>query len=248
VNYALWHLLGPVTWPLWLVLVAAMAALARRWRLTRWAALLAAAGILLFGAMPTGAWLMRWLEARYPQPASPPTDVAHIVVLAGAERLAASAASGRLEFNGHGERISEPLALARQLPAAKLWIVGGVSTGSGRRDVDWTADYWRRAGVPAPRIRVIAGTHDTCDNANGIARSLPGARVLLVTSAFHMPRAMACMAAANVDAIPYAVDRQIGLREGISLDLLDNLRTSDLVLHELVGLIYYRLAGRITRF
>lgn len=247
-NYALWHLFGPVIWPFWLLLVAAMAAVARRRRLTRWAALLAAGGILLFGVVPTGSWLMQRLEARYPQPASAPTNVEHIVVLAGAERLAASAASGRLEVNGHGERISEPLVLGRQLPATKLWIVGGVSKGLGRRDVDWTADYWRRAGIPAARIGVIAGTYDTCDNAHGIARSLPGQRVLLVTSAFHMPRAMACMAAAGVDAIPYAVDRQVGPRGGAALNLIDNLQTTELALHELVGLLYYRLGGRITRF
>ena len=248
-NYLLWSLLGPASWHVWLVLLTAAALVFERWTLARRAALLAATVVIALQVLPTGFWMMERLESRYPTPAEVPADVSDIVVLAGAERLFASSASGRIEFNQHGERVAEALALAHRLPRAKLWIVGGVSRATGARDVDWTLDFWRRAGIPAARTDIIAGTFDTCGNAHGIAGRLPGRRVLLVTSGFHMQRAMACMQAAGVDAIAYAVDRQgwsaPSLADAFSRDLTANLDRADLALHEYVGIAYYRLTGRI---
>jgi uncharacterized SAM-binding protein YcdF (DUF218 family) len=247
VNYLLWNLFGPSSWPLWLSLVTVAAFVTGRVRLARAAALASVGAWLVLAVLPTGWLLMERLETRYPRPASLPADVRHVVVLAGAERLYASAATGALELNAHGERVAEALPLARALPSAKIWIVGGVSKGLRRRDVDWTADYWRRAGLEPARIGRIGGTLDTCGNAAGIAARLPGERVMLVTSAFHMPRAMACMRAAGVAAIPYPVDRQAWLAETLtgtfSADFSGNLMLVDLALHEYVGLVYYRLRG-----
>lgn len=245
-NYLIWDLFGPASWPVWLTLLAAVGFLIGSVRLARWAVMLGALYMIAFAILPTGDWLMHRLESRYPRPAPPPAGIDAIAVLAGAEKLRASAASGSLELGKHGERVGEALTLAQRYPAARVWIVGGIER-DGRRDVDWTADYWRRAGLAPGRIGKIAGTLDTCANARGIAKTLPGQRVLLVTSGFHMPRAMACMKAAGVDAVPYAVDRQSlgrGFRS-FSKDLNDNIARSDAALHEIVGLAYYRLTGRI---
>lgn len=247
-NYLIWELFGPASWLVWLTLLAAIGFLIGSMRLARWAVMLGALYVLVFAILPTGDWLMQRLEGSYPRPASPPAGIDDVAVLAGAELLRASAASGALELSGHGERVGEALALSRLYPEAKIWIVGGIAK-EGRRDIDWTADYWRRAGLAPERIGKIAGTLDTCANALGIARALPGRRVLLVTSGFHMPRAMACMRTAGVDAIPYAVDRQTIGRSFVasfSSDFADNIVRTDLALHEIVGLAYYRLTGRIS--
>lgn len=251
-NYILWDLLGPASWPFWLILAAAAALMFRSdraHRFARWSALAAVLLVIALGVLPTGNLLMTRLEAAYPRPQHIPGPVRHIVVLGGAEHLLASAASGSLEFSEHGERIAEAVALAERYPSADLWIVGGVSLGQSRRDVDWTADYWVRAGVDSGRVRKIAGTFDTCGNALGISAALPHEPILLVTSGFHLPRALACMKRYGVDAAPYAVDRQ-GLTPDrlsriVSFELLDNLDRTQLALHEYVGLLYYRLSGRI---
>lgn len=251
-NYFLWNLFGPASWPLWLILVAAAASLipspgARE--VARSAALLAGLLVVVLAVLPTGFWLMQRLETEYPRPRTLPPAIDHIAVLAGGELLAASDASGALELSAHGDRVSEALALAHAYPQAMLWIVGGVSNGFSRRDVDWAADYWIRAGVEAKRVHRIAGGLDTCGNAAGIARALPGKRILLVTSGFHMPRAMACMRAASVDAVPYAVDRQTWRADTLgaawSPRLVSNMQRSELALHEYFGLLYYRVTGRL---
>lgn len=248
-NYALWNLFGPASWLVWLALIGAFAVFTDRWRLARLTTFLGAAVAVGIYVLPTGSWLMQKLESPYARGAPPPEGIKDIVVLTGAERLYASAASGRLETNQHGERVSEAVALATALPRARLWIVGGVDKHTARRDVDWTVDYWRRAGIAAKRIGIIDRTFDTCGNAAGVARELPGRRVLLVTSAFHLPRAMACMRAAGVDADPYPVDFQDWnagkLTDAFSIDLLGNADRVDLALHEYVGIAYYRLTGRI---
>lgn len=248
-NYALWSLFGPASWLVWLTLLGAFAVFSDRWRLARFATFVGAVVAVGMYVLPTGFWLMQRLEAPYARGEAPPKGIDDIAVLAGAERLHASAASGRLETNQHGERVSEAVALAKALPRARLWIVGGVDKQTSHRDVDWTADYWRRAGIAAQRIGIIDGTFDTCGNAAGIARELPGRRVLLVTSAFHLPRAMACMSAAGVDAVPYAVDFQDWnagkLSDAFTIDPLSNADRVDLALHEYVGIAYYRLTGRI---
>jgi uncharacterized SAM-binding protein YcdF (DUF218 family) len=242
-NYLLWALFGPAAWFVWLTLLTAIFLLCGALRPARGVIALLALWTLLFAILPTGNWLMNRLEAAYPRPAALPDRIDAVAVLAGAERLRASALSGSLEFGPHGERVSEALALAQAYPQAKVWIVGGV-TREGSSDVNWTADYWHRAGLPQGRMGKITGTLDTCANARGIAAALPGKRVLLVTSGFHMPRAMACMKAAGVDAVAYAVDRQASDRQ-FSPAFNENIERADLALHEYVGLAWYRLSGRL---
>lgn len=247
-NYLLWNLLGPASWAFWLILVAAIGVAVGRDRIVRFAVALAALWVAVFALLPTGFWLMQTLEADYPRVQQRSGMPQQIVVLAGAERLRASAYSGRLELNAHAERVTEAAILARTLPKARLWIVGGVSR-KAQRDIDLTAAYWADAGIAPGRIGKIGDTTDTCENASGIARRLGIEPVLLVTSAFHMPRALACMARAGVNAVPYPVDTQIWQAEGIvdmfSSNLAANAERTALALHEYAGMLYYRITKRL---
>jgi uncharacterized SAM-binding protein YcdF (DUF218 family) len=247
-NYFIWRLVGPASWPLWLLLGSALAS-ARRPDAARHLAVAGALILFLFGLLPTGRVLIERLESAYPLPASLPAGLQHIVVLTGGERLALSNATGRLQIGEHGDRITEAVALARATPGARLWVVGGLDGGGPRRDVDWSADYFHRAGVAPARIGIIGGTTDTCSNAAGIRTAIGDDPILLVTSAFHLPRAMACMRTQGVTAIAFGVDRQAmaisSWRDGLPVNLIENLRLTDLALHEYAGLLWYRLTGRI---
>ena len=252
-NYTLWGLFGPATWPWWLATLALLTLLTRSPRWPRRLTGAAVAVFLLFAVLPTGYWLTEPLERRFPQPDLDGRRIAHIVVLAGAEQLAASARSGRGEVGEAAERIIEGAALARARPAAKLWIVGGVrDRRSPRADADWTALTWRRLGLSAQQIRTLDGTLNTCENARGIAaRQLEG-EVLLVTSAMHMPRAVACFRAAQVAATPYPVDYRNqtsgGITELFRPGLAANMIRTDAALHEWIGLAVYRATGRTAEF
>jgi uncharacterized SAM-binding protein YcdF (DUF218 family) len=249
VNYLLWYLFGPVSWPLWLGVAGALLSTGRRVRAGRGLMLASALLFCTFGFSPLGLLLIRPLETRFPPipTAAAPTD---IVVLAGGEALRASAESGHAEYNDAGDRSAQGAVLARRYPAARIWIAGGIrAPGRPLSDADWTRRQWIALGIEPGRIVAVNGTLDTCGNAAGVAAGRPGARIMLVTSAFHMPRSIACFRAAGLDPLSYPVDyRGWEPRNGAdmwSANPLRNFDRIDMALHEWVGLAVYRLQGRI---
>ena len=73
---------------------------------------------------------------------------------------------------------------------------------------------------------------------------------VLITSAFHMPRAMATFCAAGWrDLVPYPTDYRGGFfwRE-IGWDFSENLEELNIGIKEWVGLLAYRLTGRSEAF
>ena len=80
-----------------------------------------------------------------------------------------------------------------------------------------------------------------------LANPKPGERWLLVTSAYHMPRAMAAFRAAGFPVEAYPVDwRTRGPIDAVQPfgSLGEGLRRTDTAVHEWVGLLAYRLTGR----
>lgn len=253
-NYALWMLFGPSSWLLWALLIAAIALLAggrRGPRIARTAVLGGLVAGLSLMLLPSGFFLIEPLETRFPIVRRDAVVATDIIVLAGGERLGPAFRHGRPEHGEHNERVYGAAMLAKRLPGARLWAVGGVRLWpDSPRDVDWMFAAWRDLGIAPERIVMVSDTTDTCENAKGVRRRLgAGRRTVLVTSAFHMPRAMACFRAAGIDPLPYPVDFQNGPRRGIanvmSTNLDDNFMRSSLALHEYVGLLYYRAGGRI---
>ena len=252
-NYTIWGLFGPATWPWWLAVLAFLTSLPRGAgrRRSRLFGAAAVAAFVVLAVLPTGYWLAEPLESRFARPAIGNPGIRHIAVLTGAERLAASARSGRPEVSGAAERIIEGAAVARAMPDAALWIVGGVrDRRSPLADVDWTAASWRRLGVPASQIRIVRDTLDTCANASGFAARRPAGELLLVTSALHMPRAVACFRRHGLAPIAYPVDYLNPPVEGagdlFQPNLIANIERTDAALHEWLGLLLYRLQGRTT--
>ena len=75
----------------------------------------------------------------------------------------------------------------------------------------------------------------------------PGETWVVVTSAMHMPRTVACFRAAGWgDVIPYPTDFKVVLGDwdAGTVQVADNLALLDAALHEWIGLAYYRLTGR----
>lgn len=254
-RYAIWSLFGPLALVGWALLVGVVAVRLngpRARRIARGAIGFAAMWGFLVFVSPLGFWLLDPLETRFSQPdAAALGRVTDIVVLAGGERLTAAERHHRPEYGEQGDRMIGGAMLAGELRGARLWAVGGMrESADSPRDVDWTGLAWRTMGIAPARIRLIGGTADTCENARGVATRLgAGARLALVTSAFHMPRAVACFRAAGLEPLPYPVDYMNGSTANIfatlSPNLIDNELRLELALHEYVGLAYYRLTGRI---
>lgn len=215
-------------------------------------ATLGVALLVLAGLSPLGNALMLPLEDRFP-----PWDAAHgpptgIVVLGGAIGPDISAARGTPDLNESAERITAVAALARRYPAARIIYSGGsprlVLTGG--IEADYAADLLESLGVPRARIETERRSRDTIENAafsKALAQPKPGERWLLVTSAYHMPRAVGAFRRVGFLVEPYPVDWRT--RGPIDLALpfesvTAGLRRTDTAVHEWVGLLAYWLSGR----
>jgi len=201
-----------------------------------------------------GALLLNPLEERFQRPDLPPR-IDGIVVLGGGFEGSVNLARGGYQLNDAGDRFVETAALARRFPEARVVVSGG--TGAvlldGRPDAETALDLLGVLGVAAERIVLESRSRNTGENASFTAALVPqrpGETWLLVTSAFHMPRAMGLFRKAGFAVLPWPTDYRTSGREGIGMfrdGPVDALQTTTLAMREWIGLLAYFLSGRIAR-
>lgn len=244
----LWFFATPTNVAVLLALAAAACLFMKRLRLGRNLAALAAVGFVLIGISPLPKLVMRPLEDRFPiADADRPID--GIVVLGGAVNIT----RGQVTFNDAASRMTTAIDLALRHPQARLVFTGGDAGFFVREEVTEaeTADrLFRAVGIDPSRIVLEDRARNTRENAlftRPLIAPKPGERWVLVTSAFHMPRAVATFRAAGLDLEPYPVDFRT---DGDGRDVwrpfnrfADAMRMMDLAVREWIGLVAYRLAG-----
>ncbi len=205
--------------------------------------------IVVVGTLPLGEWLLRPLETRF-APAPVIDDPAGIIILGGGEDGRAMAATGLAGVNEAGDRFFDGMALARSHPGALLIFTGGSGAllGEGVRGSDVAARIFRDAGIADGRIVLEGDSRNTAENAAN-TRDLVGEVTegpwVLVTSAFHMPRAVGAFCAAGWrDIVPYPVDHRGVGQPGVGWRFADRLDTLNTAIREAVGLWAYRVTGR----
>lgn len=244
-----WILTRPESWLL-LLLAAAAFALWRE-RLGAGQRLLgsAIALTLSFGTLPIGEALLRPLETRFP--ANPDiVGPVGIIVLGGSEDGRAMRASGLPEVNDAADRFLGGLALARHHPNAQMIFSGGSAAILGMRvsGAEVAQRIFEEGGIAPDRMLLEGASRNTAENA-ALTLALIGdpgeGPWLLVTSAFHMPRAMGAFCGAGWRGIvAYPVDYR-GLGNGdVGWDLAERLRTLNIAVKEWIGLVAYRVTGR----
>jgi uncharacterized SAM-binding protein YcdF (DUF218 family) len=210
----------------------------------------AVAFFLMLAFLPVGATMLTILENRFPVNISPPERVDGIIVLGGFASPVLSEAWGYPVVGGGGRLIAF-LALAKKYPEAKLLFTGG-SGDILRQDVSEARVVKRLLsdlGFPIERVIFEDQSRNTVENARlskPLAKPKEGENWLLITSAFHMPRAVGCFHAADWQVLAYPVDHITEGRLSIlpSPDFLGNFERFVFAWHEWLGLIAYRLMGR----
>jgi uncharacterized SAM-binding protein YcdF (DUF218 family) len=256
-RYFLWTLLSPSQLILLGLLVGVGLLLAGRTRAGRLLASVAGLSLLVFGLLPTAVYLATPLERRFPQPSLPP-DVTGIILLSGAERVAASEAYGVPQVGAHGDRYVAMLRLAARFPGARIVFTGDALVEPGKGPLGTqtavAAATLAGLGLDSTRVTFESGSNDTCENASNtraMVRPQPGEAWVVVTSAGHMPRTIACFRAAGwPEVIPQPADYQAiaEFRGPGAFRIVRNLALLDLAVHEWLGLAYYRLQGRTREF
>lgn len=111
---------------------------------------------------------------------------------------------------------------------------------------------FQQAGIPGSRPTLEAKSRNTAENARRTLELVDGAGQgpwLLVTSAFHMPRAVATFCGAGwQNVVPWPTDYRTGtFWSDIGWSLASNLETLNTGIKEWVGLLGYRLVGHTDR-
>ncbi|KMO39949.1 hypothetical protein VQ02_08880 [Methylobacterium variabile] len=248
-SKVLWFLTAPSN--LLLLLVLTGAGLSVRWRRLG-LGLCAASGLILLagGLSPLASLVFGPLENRFPEFRDDGAPVAGIVVLGGAVETGLSAARGQLVLNDAGERMVALGDLARRYPEATVVFAGGSGRLTGDGAVSEAAIVRRRAaslGVAPERITYEDRSRNTRENAAfsaELVKPKPGERWLLVTSAWHMPRAMGCFRHAGFTVTAYPVDYRTSPRVvAIHSTAGDGLFELDIAVREWLGLVAYRMSG-----
>ncbi|QZZ21430.1 YdcF family protein [Leptothermofonsia sichuanensis E412] len=246
-------------YPLGLTCLLLMLALVLLWRRPRLAAISISLSLILLLAGSNG-WVSNWLVGSLEFQNLPATEVPRaeaIVVLGGATKPQ-SPPRPWVEVNEAGDRVLYGAKLYRDNQAPLMILSGGRIDwrGGGPPESADMAELVRSMGVPESAILQEPNSRNTRENAVNVQQLMEARgirRILLVTSAMHMPRSLMIFKKLGIDAIAAPTDfltAQQDLQEpGSSLEAVilnvlpdaDRLHRTTLALKEYLGIGIYWL-------
>jgi uncharacterized SAM-binding protein YcdF (DUF218 family) len=214
---------------------------AGRWRRRRAFAIAGLAVLFVFSIEPVSNALLYSMEHDAPETYRPDVTYDAIVLLGGVTDEDVTKETGQPAYNDNVERVVMTHRLVRDGKARFVIASGASSEGQ------LMADQLRDWGVEADRIVVEPEARNTHENAvysAQIVRARGWKKILLVTSAFHMKRALECFQAVGLEVDTFAVDYRATRKPRSWLQPRANsLATSTAMVRELFGRVIYRLQG-----
>lgn len=254
-SYVISKLVWAVVSPLNLVAILLLSGVlawffCRKGAKTLW--FLGAAIFIITGITPVGPNMLASLENRYRQKqAELPKEISGIIILGGTFDADLSAARRTIAVNDSMERVMEGLRLARKFPRAITVFSGGEGglIRQGRPEAREVMHWLERTGYDPARFEFEDKSRNTWENikfTQDLMNPGPQEIWIVVTSAYHMPRAMMLFKEAGWpgQVIPWPVDyRTDGKRRWMppAFDVAGNVYKTDLALHELIGMAAYKL-------
>jgi uncharacterized SAM-binding protein YcdF (DUF218 family) len=239
----------PLSLCLWMAIILALLALQGKRATVIF--LLSSMGVFWIISAPIfSAFLITSLERQYlPVPISKSPGADAIVVLGGS---VGSSENPRLEVDltNASDRILHTATLYRAGKAPVVIATGGASQSPPEAyAMKELLQVW---GVPSSAIQIETRSLNTYQNAvntKTLLERLEIRRALLVTSAVHMPRALATFRSSGINAIPSPTDYQVVDRETYAIaDFLPNLASlggTSLAVKEYLGMQVYKWRGWI---
>ncbi len=216
--------------------------------------------LLVAGNKYTATALARTLEWRYsPLPTGTSADV--IVVLGGGTEPDVNPRS-MVEVNSAGDRVLYAVKLYQEGVAPILLLSGGdidFLYDSPSTPADDMATLMEMVGIPRDQLLIQDASLNTQQDAEyscAMIKEEGYEKVILVTSAFHMPRSVALFEAQGCPVIPAPVDFSVttGSWEDLThptieefvIDLLPSythLSSVTKTMKEYIGMLYYHFSG-----
>lgn len=251
----IWGVLSPVSLAAWLLLLVCLLLWLNY--ITAARRLLTLMSLVAFVLMvyPVSDWLMYPLETRFVRPATMPDHIDGIIVLGGAENLKLSSGRHTAEVGESAERILTTAELSRHYPTVPIIYTGGsnlVQMPELDKKGRVSTTLLTQAGIDPSRIMVETQARNTVENFKQIKAILPATdgHYLLVTSAFHMPRAVGVARQQSINVIAYPVDYRSAepSQRYWDFDLFAHLEVLEVAWHEWLGLTAYYVSGKTTQW
>jgi uncharacterized SAM-binding protein YcdF (DUF218 family) len=158
----------------------------------------------------------------------------------------------RTQYKRGIDRLLQAVELYKKGIVKKIFFVGG--SGDIRledmKEGIYVKEFLLTIGIPEADILIESESKNTRENALFakpiLDEHLPNARLLLVTSGFHMRRAMACFEKVGIKTEPYSTDIMSGDRYfdiGFLVPDVNALKSWNELIHEVVGYVVYKISG-----
>jgi uncharacterized SAM-binding protein YcdF (DUF218 family) len=248
-------------YPLGLACILMVVALVMWWRRSRWVPFPISLALMVL-LLASNSWvangLVQSLEWQQLPPKTVPTADA-IVILGGATKSAFPPRPA-VDLSEQGDRVLYGAQLYREGKAPLVIASGGRIEwrGGGPSESADMAQILKTVGVPSSAILqdpTSLNTHENAVNVKKIIQERGIRRILLVTSAMHMPRSLRIFQRQGIDAIPAPTDFLVSQQEieepnsslqAIMLSLMPDTERIDRTtraLKEYIGMVIYRLRG-----
>jgi uncharacterized SAM-binding protein YcdF (DUF218 family) len=208
--------------------------------------------LAVLGLSPLGNALIIPLEQRFPPWDSGAGAPDGIIVLGGAISPDVSEARNEVALNESAERLTVVAELARRYPDARIVFSGGSGAllYDEGTEAEFAARIFQSFGIPYGRVLLEDRSRNTVENAmftKELVHPKSGERWVLVTSAYHLPRAIGAFRQAGFMVEAYPVDwRTRGWEDALRpfATMGDGLHRADTAVREWVGLVMYWVTGR----
>ena len=206
-------------------------------------------GILIFCSLPIiSTKLISYLEKDHVLQDISNIDKADaIVVLSGMIKIIKVDDELKYEFRDAVDRILSGIDLFKNNKAPLLILTRGKYPWSeGIPEGEYLKDFAIKFGVPKESILLTEIVQNTIQEAKAVKKLLNSneAKIVLVTSAYHMPRAKKVFETSNIKVIPFAVDYISSAQKITFMHFIPSagsLNTTSFFVREMIGRLYYNL-------
>ena len=169
-----------------------------------------------------------------------------IVVLSGMLKVIHTKDEIHYEWNGSADRIFAGIELFQAKKSPKLILTNGILPWSlGKPEGEYLKKFAIKMGVPEEKIVLTKIVRNTDEEAKAVKKILQSdnSRIILVTSAFHMPRAKQIFEAVGLHVTSFPVDFLGGQTKLTVLDFIPSagaLNKTSFFIREVIGRTYYK--------
>lgn len=201
-----------------------------------------ALSLLVLSSPPASNAFVRLLEDQYPPLDTPPASTSAIAVLGYAHIEQPDRTPNSVLVAGALSRLSEAARLWHLAPEAKLIVSGGYVWGnSSYTHADAMANAAIQLGVDEDKIVRLKDGRDTAEEADLMRELASQGRLVLVTSATHMPRSMRLFRRMGIRPTAAPTDYLAAPAQWWRFSAY-YLYNSDRAMHEYMGSLWYWLS------